>query len=126
MDYQKSVNKEETLICGETYHIYNRAVGDETLFKSEKDYKYFIKKLKRFIIPVANIYAYCLIPNHFHLLLSIKESDDISGLQNIEEQEYSKFISKVFSNFFNSYSKSFNKIHQRQGRLFIKPFKRIG
>ncbi len=125
MDYQKLVNKEETLSCGETYHIYNRAVGDELLFKSEKDYEYFIKKLKRFIIPIANIFAYCLIPNHFHLLLKIKESDYISGLHNIEEKEYSKFITKVFGNFFNSYSKSYNKVHKRKGRLFIQPYKRI-
>ena len=122
---KKTINKLEILVCGETYHIYNKAVGSELLFKTDTDYKYFLKKLDRFISPVANIYAYCLIPNHFHLLLKIKEPDEIAELQKISEDQYSKHLSHVFGNFFNSYSKSFNKAYSRNGRLFIQPFKRI-
>ncbi len=57
---------------GETYHVYNKSVGGVLLFKSSNDYFYFLKKLERYILPIADIYAYCLIPNHFHFLLKIK------------------------------------------------------
>lgn len=122
---KKTNNNTEILVCGETYHIFNKAVGGELLFKTNSDYKYFLIKLERFLSPVARIYAYCLIPNHFHLLLKIKEPNDIARLNIISEDFYSKYLTQVFGNFFNSYSKSFNKIHGRSGRLFIQPFKRI-
>ncbi len=122
---KKVSNKLEILVCGETYHIYNKAVGSELLFNADTDYKYFLKKLDRFINPVANIYAYCLIPNHFHLLLKIKEHNEIPKLKKISEDDHSKHLIHVFGSFFNSYSKSFNKVHDRSGRLFIQPFKRI-
>jgi len=122
---KKTTDKLEVLVCGETYHVYNKAVGNELLFKTTIDYKYFLVKLERFILPVANVYTYCLIPNHFHLLLKIKDPDEIPGLQKISGDDYSKYLDQVFGNFFNSYSKSFNKAHNRKGRLFFQPFKRI-
>jgi len=122
---RKAINRTETLVCGEVYHVYNKAVGSELLFKTDEDYEHFLKKIERFILPVANIYAYCLIPNHFHLMLRIKEPNDIPRLQRISEDEYSNFLLQVFGNFFNSYSKSFNKLYNRTGRLFFQPFKRI-
>jgi len=118
----QNVNQSETLSFGETYHIYNKTVGNELMFKTENDYQYFLNKLTRFILPISNIYAYCLIPNHFHLLLGIKEMDTISNLLHIENENS---ILRKFTNFFISYSKSFNKAHRRQGRLLLQSFKRI-
>jgi len=118
-------NRIATLECGETYHIYNKAVGNELLFRTSDDYEYFLEKLSRFVLKVANIYAYCLIPNHFHILIKIKEPNEIPALAKIYEEDYSSYLLKIFSNFFNSYSKSYNKIHQRHGRLFFQSFKRI-
>ncbi len=118
----EKANQSELLLFGETYHIYNKTVGNELMFKTENDYQYFLNKLTRFILPISNIYAYCLIPNHFHLLLGIKEMDTISNLLQIENE---KSIQRKFTNFFISYSKSFNKAHQRQGRLLFQSFKRI-
>jgi len=112
-----------SLDYGETYHIYNKAVGGVQLFKTAKDYFFFIKKLVRFILPLADIYAYCLIPNHFHLLLKIKEYNEISNSKKSEHDL--KWITQIFSNFFISYSRSYNNIYHRQGRLFLQPFKRI-
>ena len=113
----------ESLEYGETYHIYNKAVGGVLLFISPIDYQYFLKKLERFILPIADIYAYCLIPNHFHLLLRIKEYVEISNTKKTEFD--TKWIIQVFSNFFISYSRSYNNVYNRQGRLFLQPFKRI-
>ncbi len=118
----KKTNKSELLLFGETYHIYNKAVGDELLFRTANDYYFFLKKLTRFILPVSNIYAYCLIPNHFHLLLKIKEVEEIDKPIDFNDD---KILQKTFTNFFISYSKSFNKAHQRQGRLLLQAFKKI-
>jgi len=125
MPPKKITNRKETLVCGETYHVYNKAVGNEQLFKTDDDYQYFLEKLSRFILKIADIYVYCLIPNHFHLLIKIKEPNEIAALAKIDEDNYSNYLSRTFSNFFNSYSKSYNKKHNRHGRLFTQPFKRI-
>ncbi len=100
------------LIKGNYYHIFNRANGESLLFYENDNYIYFLSKLKEYLNEYLNFYSYCLIPNHFHLLVSVKE---IEGETN---------LSKVFSNFFNCYSKSINKQQSRQGSLFNKPFKR--
>jgi putative transposase len=113
------MNYFETIEPGNYYHIYNKAIGNDLLFKREDDYIYFFKKLKRYIFPVAEILSFCLIPNHFHLMTKMKEVEESEFESQIE------IIKKAFSNFFNSYSKSFNKIHNRKGKLFNLPFKRI-
>jgi len=126
MDYSKTTNKLEKLTYGQTYHIYNKAISHEKLFITANDYFYFLKKLNRYILPTADIIAYCLIPNHFHLLVTIKEEEDIpSDLLKNNKEDTDKLISKSFSNFFNSYTKSFNIAHNRMGRLFLYPFRRI-
>ena len=55
------------------FHIYNHAVGYENLFREPRNYNLFIKKIQKWIIPFCELTAYCLMPNHFHLLLRIKE-----------------------------------------------------
>jgi len=49
------------------YHIYNHAVGNENLFRCDENYRYFLKKYAEHISPIADTFAYCLMPNHFHL-----------------------------------------------------------
>lgn len=122
----KYVNREEKLQFDEFYHIYNRAIGSDKLFITEKDYDYFLKKIERFIIPVADLFAYCLIPNHFHLLVRIKSEDNILKVSTCKGNASPlSFVRRSFSNFLNSYSKSYNLAHQRLGRLFLYPYKRI-
>ena len=54
------------------YHIYNRANGNEKLFASKENYRFFLKRYKDLITPIADSFAYCLLPNHFHFLVRIK------------------------------------------------------
>jgi REP element-mobilizing transposase RayT len=126
MRKEKYVNKKEVLDFGNIYHIYNRAIGKEKLFITNADYFFFLKKLDRFILPIAQIYSYCLIPNHFHLLVKIKSEYEFPEKRSIKYHESSvKKINQPFNNFFNSYAKSFNAVHKRTGRLFLQPYKRI-
>ncbi|MFN3847889.1 MAG: transposase [Spirosomataceae bacterium] len=112
------------------YHIYSRGINGEKLFKSLSNCSYFLKKYHQYIHPVADTLAYCLMGNHFHISLRIKSVDELTltGLEALSglktSEDYSKFISKQFSNLFNSYAQSINKAHGRTGGLFETPFKR--
>lgn len=110
------------------YHIFNHANGNENLFCCEENYNYFMKKYDLFISPVAETFSYCLMPNHFHLLVRIKEESQLNRslpkFNTLVKLEQNKFISKQFANFFSSYTQSFNKKHNRKGSLFIKNFQR--
>ena len=113
------------------YHIYNHAVGRDCLFRTEENYIYFLKRYSEYIHPIVDTYAYCLMPNHFHIALRIKSALELSGLAGFSDltgfqnlSGLTGLISKQFSNFFNAYSKSFNKQQNRIGNLFERPFKR--
>ncbi len=108
------------------YHIFNRGVNSKLAFLNNENFNFFLKKAKIYIVPYFEIYAYCLMPNHFHFILKTKSEIDYSsdfkekGLHS-EECFYSKMLSK----FINSYTQSFNKVYQRSGPVFESPFKRI-
>ena len=98
------------------YHYYNRGNNKENLFIEAANYMHFLRLLKKYIVPIAEIYSYCLLPNHFHLVLKIKEANELPASIKIHQS---------FSNLFNAYSKAFNKKYSRTGSLFQKHPKRI-
>lgn len=123
---KKYINRQETLDFEQIYHVYNRAIGSEKLFLTERDYYYFQVKFHRYLSAYLDVFSYCLLPNHFHLLLRIKEKSKIIDVLKYKGVDLShKNINQAFSNFFNSYTKSFNKVHCRKGKLFMLPYKRI-
>ncbi len=123
---KKYINKQETLDFEQIYHVYNRAIGSDKLFINERDYFYFQKKFDRYLSTFVDIFSYCLLPNHFHFLLRIKEKSKIIDVLKYKGVELThRNINQAFSNFFNSYTKSFNKVHCRKGKLFMLPYKRI-
>lgn len=117
------------LVFEKYYHIYNHANGDENLFREQKNYEYFLEKYNQHINPIAETIAWCLIPNHFHLLVKIRTENEIAStfpkFETLEKfEDKTNFLSKQFANFFSSYTQSFNKIYERRGSLFLKNFKR--
>lgn len=100
------------------YHIFSHVNGKELIFREETNYQFFLKQLDKYITQIADIYAYCLLPNHFHLLLRFK---NIEGI-NVEDEHQS--LMKNFGNFLNSYAKAFNKKYNRKGALFLNAVKR--
>jgi putative transposase len=107
------------------YHIYNHANGFENLFQSAENYRFFLEKWGKYVEPVADTYAYCLMPNHFHALVKVKQQDELEvafgKFQTFRKLEYR--ISKQFANFFSSYTQAFNKMYERKGSLFQPNFK---
>jgi putative transposase len=98
------------------YHYYNRANNRENLFREESNYIYFLHLLKKHIAPVAHVYSYCLLPNHFHLIIKTKETAELPE----EIQSGKRKISQSFSNLFNAYAKGYNQRYERRGSLFQK------
>ena len=91
------------------YHIYNRGNNKKLIFFENKDYQRFVNNLLQYEIDYElSIYAYCLMPNHYHLLIRLgqKRSD----------------ISKYMHRCMTAYVMYFNKKYKSVGRLFQSPF----
>lgn len=129
----------KTYVEGGYYHIYNRGIEKRIIFEDEMDYKTFLKYLKEALSvplepkrfrkitlqggtllinprPVKNfkdsidLLAYCLMPNHFHLLIKQNSKNDIN-----------RFMQSVITR----YSMYFNKKYRRVGKLFQGHYKAV-
>lgn len=100
------------------YHVYNRGNNKENIFRKPRDYDHFIRLLERYLLPIADIHSYCLLPNHYHLIVRIKSISEIS------EELQEKMIRTSFGNMMNAYAKSYNKKYKRSGSLFQKHLKK--
>lgn len=116
----------ENFLPNAFYHIYNHAVGTENLFKSHENYLFFLNKYDQHLSTVFKTLAYCLMPNHFHLLVQVRDEYTLRSLITKPEDkiDFHKFIMQKLSNFLNGYAKAFNKQHSRRGALFIDYTKR--
>jgi REP element-mobilizing transposase RayT len=77
---------------------------------------------EKYISPIVDTFAYCLMPNHFHFLIRINDVEQERG--SFEEPRSYHPISKQFATFFGTYTKAINKAYRRTGRLFEDRFKR--
>ncbi len=124
--------KNPLLANSQFYHIYNRGVEKRNIFTNKWDYSRFLQtlnyyrkvplpmklsdfrrnKLRKEIVgdqkEMVKIYCYCLMPNHFHLLV-----------QQLEDNGISKFLRKIT----DSYTRFFNTKHKRIGPLFQGSFR---
>jgi len=124
----------QPLLHGQYYHIYNCGINGERLFREKTNYEHFLRLYEKYIDPIANTYAWCLMGNHFHLLVRIKEVDEINKFLNsiitpdrVQNPVRGNNATKphlYFSHLFNSYSQAYNKMYERHGSLFERPFKR--
>ncbi len=117
---------------GGVYHVYNRGINKQDIFLDEKDYATFLYYLKMYLdnpenLDKSDLYkknrtarksfykqidllCYCLMPNHFHLILKQRGERDIS-----------EFMRSLIIN----YSMYFNSIHKRVGPLFQGAYKAV-
>ena len=109
----------EVLEKGYYYHIYNRGNNKEKLFLEHADYLHFMELFRKYVYEISNVYCFCLLPNHFHFLLRLREKDEIFSYDLRNKPSY-----QVLSNFFNAYSKYFNNKYFRSGSLFQERYRR--
>jgi putative transposase len=113
---------------GSFYHVFNRGVEKRAIFLDERDYKVFLYYLKVFLTPLdlldkdepfhykfrrnyadsVKLVCFCLMPNHFHLML-----------QQLEDNGVADFMRSLS----NAYTRYFNERYQRVGSLFQGRFK---
>ncbi len=127
------------LVNNQFYHVYNRGINKQQIFRGIKDYQRAIELINfyQYLNPplryskyqllsidrkqefwkiltkkpkIVSINSYCLMPNHFHLLVKQKADGGIS---------------KYLSNLQNSYTKYFNTKHNRTGPLLQGQFKAV-
>lgn len=118
------------------YHVYNISIDKKPMFKNDGNYIYFLKQFDKFISPVADLYVYCLLINHFHFIVKIKSNLNLKNIEKdnsvnlslpnitITEKTTHDIVSNKFRKFFQSYAMAFNKQQSRTGTLFQTPFKR--
>ncbi len=124
---------------GKVYHIWTRANGQENIFREHQNYHFLLRKYRIHIAPIADTFAYCLMPNHLHFMVRIKRQQKLlkaselkqrpvtknpKGVNSSGDFDFPAFISQQFSNLFNSYTKAYNKTYNRRGSLFSPNFKR--
>jgi REP element-mobilizing transposase RayT len=91
------------------YHLYNRGVNRQPIFFQDANWGFFIKRLRKYCQPdYIDIIAYCLMPNHYHLLVYLK-TDELSE--------------KIMQPFGVAYTKAINRQQKRVGSLFQGPFR---
>lgn len=88
------------------YHIYNRGNNKQKIFFTKKNYLFFLQKVKAELKPISDIICYCLMPNHFHFMLST--------FNNFDDEKFSAGFRILLS----SYTKAINIQEKRSGSLF--------
>ncbi|OGV93344.1 hypothetical protein A3B57_01930 [Microgenomates group bacterium RIFCSPLOWO2_01_FULL_47_10] len=121
-----SPNTLKTYQADHYYHLYNRGVNKRKIFLDDQDYKVFLSYLKEYLSPVIDgmfpskiknnfnkvikLSAYCLMPNHFHLLVHQKNPDDINYFMRSLNTNYVRY---------------FNLRHRRIGPLYQSRYKAV-
>lgn len=119
-----SKNRIKVYVPGAYYHVYNRGVEKRLIFQDDRDYAVFLNLLKRYLDSESyfdpsnreypkyadgvDLLAYCMMPNHFHLLLYLKDDESLK---------------KLMQSVCTAYVRYFNEIYKRVGPLFQDRFK---
>ncbi len=115
---------------GYLYHIYNQGNNSRNIFFKDENYHFFLKKIKAYVLTYADILAWCLMPNHFHLMVLVKETEIIQGFTqsealNIKQKETltTRSLNHSIGIMLRSYTRAINKQEGLSGSLFRKETK---
>ncbi|TVQ17792.1 MAG: hypothetical protein EA361_02065 [Bacteroidetes bacterium] len=119
---------------GYLYHIYNQGNNRVKIFYSQENYLFFLEKIKKHFTPFVDILAWCLMPNHFHLLVYIYDTKNSSDLQTEKSKSFNSNNSEPSASFslnqsigimLRSYTRAINLQQNRSGSLFREATKAI-
>jgi putative transposase len=126
-------NTIKELFEGGYYHVYNRGVAKQNIYRKRNDYVVFLRFLKEYLLPLdhperielqglnprrrsktyygeVELQAFCLMPNHFHLLI-----------KNLSKDGLASFMQALGTN----YSMYFNHEYERVGSVFQGTYKAV-
>lgn len=111
---------------GHIYHIYNQGNNKDVIFFNRENYLFFIKKIETHILPYADILAYCLMPNHFHLMVYVNEiaiktkdtTHPMTQSHRMSMQMSMQTINQAIAVMLRSYTRAINIQENRSGSIF--------
>ena len=118
----------------QVYHIYNWSNGREQIFLEEGHYQFFLKRFSEYVLPYLRVYAYAIMPNHFHFIVGVKCEKEVAVAIELErmvalwvrlDNDLNRFIAERFQRFLSSYAKAFNAQQNRNGSVFQRKYKRV-
>lgn len=101
--------RETPFRAGEFYHLYNRGNNFQPIFLEQDNYRHFLWLIRQHLLSNVALVAYCLMPNHYHLLIQLISAD----------------LSQRMQAFGVAYTKAMNKRYGRVGSLFQSRFRAI-
>jgi putative transposase len=100
--------RRDPLQAGQYYHLYSRGNNRQRIFLEPENYLFFLRQLRKYLVPqVFHVVAYCLMPNHYHLLVYLRSDE----------------LSTQMKRFLLSYANAINKRYSRSGALFEGRFR---
>ena len=100
---------------GSFYHIYNRGNDKRTIFFQERNYEFFLQKVEKYIVPSADVLAWCLMPNHFHFLVRA----NAASIKQVKDKPIPiNALTEAIRLLLSSYSKAIQKQESLTGNLF--------
>ncbi len=109
------------------YHIYNRGNNSQKIFFKRDNYLFFLQKIRKHILPFANVLAWCLMPNHFHLMIYVERTELDSVLGESKDKFGVKWgtivngkrdINHSIAIMLRSFTRAINNQENRTGSLF--------
>jgi putative transposase len=94
------------LTAGHCYHVYTRGNNRERVFPQPRNYAFFLGKLRQHLLPHVDLLAYCLMPNHFHLMIRARDAMETGPCQT------------AYRTLLSSYTRAIQKQEGRTGSLF--------
>ncbi|MFT7032358.1 MAG: putative transposase [Cyclobacteriaceae bacterium] len=104
---------------GKIYHIYNRGNNSQRIFFNRENYIFFLQKIRKYLLPVSDILAYCLMSNHFHLLIHMPDTHQLATSHPMgASSHWGKPIRDAIAIILRSYTQAINTKNKWTGSLF--------
>jgi len=105
------------------YHVFNQGNNRQVIFREHENYLFFLRKVRKYLIPYCDFLCYCLMPNHFHFLivpnrLGRLEYMSRSPVSETKSSNHTQNLSYSLGLLLSSYAKAYNKRYERSGSLF--------
>ena len=105
---------------GYLYHIYNQGNNKQKIFFNRENYIFFLKKIKTHVLPYADILSWCLMPNHFHLMVLVNETHlpthPMTSSHRMSDK--TRTLNNSIAIMLRSYTRAINKEKDTSGSLF--------
>jgi putative transposase len=102
------------------YHVFNRGNNRQMIFPQQRNYAFFLSKVKDTLSEHCHIVAYCLMPNHFHLMIYL---DEISTGVELKSKPLLQVLEQKLGTLQSSYTRAINNQENKTGALFQSKIK---